>query len=217
MDSKSNYRTEENENYSNSIEFSGNSTSNSGCCRNFCFRTGSAKGFETIFAHSSVETKKKHVLTAEHREGRLNFEREHSQWSEDSKKVVFMDEKRFSLDGPDGFQHYWHELRKESKVVSRRLHGGGGSVVWGAIFYYENVKGVIQNQTGMEDFVLQQYNAPTHNSRIVKQWLEQSETTLLPFSSNINVIENVWGWLSRRIYSGEKQFTKKEQLKLTIR
>ncbi|GJQ73778.1 hypothetical protein Trydic_g18718 [Trypoxylus dichotomus] len=147
-----------------------------------------------------------------------------------------MDEKRFSLDGPDGFPHYWHDLRKEPKVISRRPQGGGGATVWGAIFYLgtveiifiegsvnaqkyleiiENVKGVIQNQMGIENFVLQQHNAP-----VVKQWLEQSETILLPwppFSSNLNIIENVWGWLSRRIYSCEKQFTNEEQLKLAIR
>ncbi|GJQ75053.1 hypothetical protein Trydic_g18532 [Trypoxylus dichotomus] len=86
-----------------------------------------------------------------------------------------MVEKRFSLDGSDGFQHYWHYLRKESKVISRRPQGGGGVMVWGVGSYsgaveitfieeslnaqkyleiIENVKGVIQNHVGTEDFVL---------------------------------------------------------------
>ncbi|GJQ71761.1 hypothetical protein Trydic_g11454 [Trypoxylus dichotomus] len=86
-------------------------------------------GFETIFTHSSVETEQKSNLTAQHRDGRLNFARQHIQWSEDWKKVVFMDEKRFSLDRTDGFQHYWHDLRKEHKVISRRPQGGGGAMV----------------------------------------------------------------------------------------
>ncbi|GJQ70034.1 hypothetical protein Trydic_g19821, partial [Trypoxylus dichotomus] len=123
-------------------------------------------------------------------ECRLNFARQHIQWSEDWKKVAFMDEKRFNLDGPHGFQHYGHDVTKEPKVISRRPEGGGGAMVWGAIFYsgaveiifiegslnaqkyleiIENVKGVIQNQMGMEDFVLQQDNAPMHNTRVVKQ------------------------------------------------
>ncbi|GJQ76863.1 hypothetical protein Trydic_g15069 [Trypoxylus dichotomus] len=84
-----------------------------------------------------------------------------------------MDQQRFSLDGPDGFQHYCHDLRKEPKVISRGSQGGEGAMVWGAIFYsgaveiifiegslnaqkyleiIENVKGVIQNEMGMEDF-----------------------------------------------------------------
>ncbi|GJQ70205.1 hypothetical protein Trydic_g22664 [Trypoxylus dichotomus] len=103
-------------------------------------------------------------------------------------------------------------MRKEHKVISRRPQGGGGATVWGVIFYsgavevifiegslnaqkcleiIENVKGVIQNQMGMEDFVLKQDNAPTHNARVVKQWLDQSETTLLPWpplSLDLNVI-----------------------------
>ncbi|GJQ70190.1 hypothetical protein Trydic_g22650 [Trypoxylus dichotomus] len=121
--------------------------------------------------------------------GRLNFARQHIQWTEDWKKVVFMDEKRFSLDGSDGFQHNWHNFRKEPKVISRRPQGGEGAMIWGGIFYsgvveiisiegslnvqkyleiIENVKGLIQNQIGMEDFVLQQDNAPTHKARVVK-------------------------------------------------
>ncbi|GJQ79217.1 hypothetical protein Trydic_g5462 [Trypoxylus dichotomus] len=112
-----------------------------------------------------------------------------------------MDEKRFSLDEPGGFQHYWHDLRKEPKVISRRPQGGGGAMVWGAILHsgaveiifiegslnaqkyleiIENVKGVIQNQMGMEDFVLQQDNAPTHNARrhlvIVSQYAQKKRT-----------------------------------------
>ncbi|GJQ81187.1 hypothetical protein Trydic_g23356 [Trypoxylus dichotomus] len=107
-----------------------------------------------------------------------------------------------NLDGPAGFQHYWHDLREESKVISRRSQGGGGAMVWGVIFYsgeveiifiegalnaqkyleiVKNVKGVIQNRMGTEDFVLQQDSAPTYNARVVKQWLERSETTLLPW------------------------------------
>ncbi|GJQ84171.1 hypothetical protein Trydic_g15401 [Trypoxylus dichotomus] len=66
-------------------------------------------------------------------EGRLNFARPHILWIEDWKKVVFMDEKRFSPDGPDGFQYYWHDLKKEPKVISRRSQGGRGAMVWGQL------------------------------------------------------------------------------------
>ncbi|GJQ75828.1 hypothetical protein Trydic_g17897 [Trypoxylus dichotomus] len=69
------------------------------------------------------------------REGQLNFARQHIQLREKWKKVVFTDEKQFSVDGPDGFQHYWHNLRKEPKVISGRSQGGEGVMVWGPCLF----------------------------------------------------------------------------------
>ena len=39
--------------------------------------------------------------------------------------VVFSGEKKFNLDGPDGTQCYWHDLRKEKQLFSKRPFGGG--------------------------------------------------------------------------------------------
>lgn len=188
-----------------------------------------------------LKLKKKPVLTARHKENRLQFARQHIQWGETWKRVVFTDEKRFSLDGPDGCRYYWHDLRKEPKVISRRPQGGGGVMVWGAISYsgavqiifiegslnaqkylelMQSVRGIIRNKMDTDEFIFQQDNAPAHSARVVKQWFDESGTTLLPWpplSPDLNIIENVWGWLSRKIYSDGKQFNNKQQLKVAIR
>ena len=47
-----------------------------------------------------------------------------------SSRQFFSDEKKFNLDGPDGFRYYWHDLRKEPK--SKRVQGGGNVMAWDA-------------------------------------------------------------------------------------
>lgn len=43
--------------------------------------------------------------------------------------MIFSDEKKFNLDGPDGFNSYWHNLRKDPLQFSRRNFGGGSVMV----------------------------------------------------------------------------------------
>ena len=52
------------------------------------------------------------------------------------RRVVFSDDKKFNLDGPDGLASYWHALRREEKVFSTRHHGGASLMIWGAISCY---------------------------------------------------------------------------------
>ena len=51
-------------------------------------------------------------------------------WNEEWRKVVWSDEKKFNLDGPDGFSYYWHDLRKEEEIFSSRAQGGGSIMIW---------------------------------------------------------------------------------------
>ena len=53
-------------------------------------------------------------------------------WTLQWQKIIFSDEKRWNLDGPDGRQYYWHDLRKEPLVLSKPTFGGGSVMVWGA-------------------------------------------------------------------------------------
>ncbi|EFO89457.1 hypothetical protein CRE_19936 [Caenorhabditis remanei] len=54
--------------------------------------------------------------------------------------IVFSDEKKFNCDGLDGYNSYWHDLRKEKLRFSRRNFNGGGCMVWAAISSAGRVK-----------------------------------------------------------------------------
>ncbi|GBN51643.1 hypothetical protein AVEN_130671-1 [Araneus ventricosus] len=50
--------------------------------------------------------------------------------------VLFSDEKKWNLDGPDGWASYWHDLCKEPLCLFLNRRQGGGSVmVWAAFCY----------------------------------------------------------------------------------
>ena len=73
-------------------------------------------------------------MTEKHRENRMKWARQQLQWNATSwKDVIFSDEKKFNLDGPDGLKHYWHDLRREPEIFSRRVSGGGSVMIWAAI------------------------------------------------------------------------------------
>ncbi|KAG2884322.1 hypothetical protein PC116_g16421 [Phytophthora cactorum] len=40
-------------------------------------------------------------------------------------RVIFSDEKKLNLDGPDGMKYYWHDLWTEKETFFSRQNGGG--------------------------------------------------------------------------------------------
>ena len=47
--------------------------------------------------------------------------------------VIFSDEKKFNLDGPDGLAYYWHDIRREKQFFEKRQQGSESDMIWGAI------------------------------------------------------------------------------------
>lgn len=180
--------------------------------------------------------KKKPPLNESRKKIRLQFCKTYMSWKCEWQQVVFSDEKKFNLEGPDGFNYYFHDLRKEEHYLSR-FHSCEGSVmVWGAISFYgtfelqfltsrmnaNSYKGVLEKAFpqisdlfGPIQWTFQHDNAPIHTARAVKQWIECQNVKMLgwpPYSPDLNIIENVWGLLSRKVYESGRQFEDKKSL-----
>jgi len=68
--------------------------------------------------------KAKPKLQERHKVHRLQWAKERMGWTKEWHDIIWSDEKKFNLDGPDGFQYYWHDLRKEELIFSKRPQGG---------------------------------------------------------------------------------------------
>lgn len=184
---------------------------------------------------------KKPALTDQHKRNRLDFARNHMPWSEEWKNVIFSDEKKFNLDGPDGFQYYWHDLQAEKQISMSRNFGGGTVMTWAAFSFYgktpicmistrmnsENYTDLLEDvliefgeQQPDQNWIFQQDNAAIHKSRHTMRWLNDRNIEILNWparSPDLNPIENLWGILSRGVYANGKQYHTVQELKMGIR
>jgi transposase len=182
----------------------------------------------------TIQLKKVHI------DARLQWARIHKSWTYEWKKVLFTDEKKFNLDGPDGMKYYWHDKRKKKETFPRRVAGGGGVMVWAGISFFwktdlaiipgrmdskkyqnildEHLMPFIQ-QLGHSNVIFQQDNAPVHVSQSTKAWLESKNIDYLEWpalSPDLNPIENLWGILVKEVYKDGRFFSTVLELKNAI-
>ncbi|CAH2100518.1 unnamed protein product [Euphydryas editha] len=188
-----------------------------------------------------LKMKRKPCLKEHHCTERLHFARNNMHWTKEWYKVIFSDEKKINLDGPDGYSCYFHDLRKNEIILSRRRNDAGSVMVWGAISYNGPIDLVViqgrQNSrsyinllkkeickfssaTDDKSFIFQHDNASIHRAHDVRQWFQQNNINVLDWPSlspDLNIIENVWGWLSRELYKNGKQYNNKQDLEKGIK
>lgn len=184
---------------------------------------------------------KKPALKNHHKKKRLEFAEKYIAFGDQWKNVIFSDEKKFNLDGPDGFKFYWHDLRKQKDVSMSRNFGGGTVMVWAAFSFYgrtplcwistkmtsekyvellEEVLIDFGEQQPTDEWIFQQDNAAIHKGSLVTTWFTEKNIKVLDWpalSPDLNPIENLWGILARAVYGGRKQYTTVSELKSSIK
>jgi transposase len=174
--------------------------------------------------------------TVQSKRARLDWGNDHCNMVDAWKLVIFSDEKKFNLDGPDGLQMYWHDHRKGKLRFAKRHSGGGGVMFWGGIgahgltplvlieermdsdMYQRVIRDYLLPNTHDicgDHFTFQQDGAPCHRSNSTRAFMQRRNVTLLDwpaYSPDMNIIENLWGYLTQVVYKDGKQYRSKRLL-----
>ncbi|KAG3090444.1 hypothetical protein PI124_g10254 [Phytophthora idaei] len=169
-------------------------------------------------------------LTKEHKLARLEWAKRMVVRPDAWERIIFSDEKKFNLDGPDWLRHYWRDVRRPARQTVRRQNGGGSVMVWGSFSAAAMSKlTVLEGRQASEhyihavseymlpfahlhyglDYIYQQDNASIHRSHLTKEFFEEERITVLNWparSPDLNPIENVWSMMARYVYANGSQY-----------
>lgn len=203
---------------------------------------GSGVALRNSMVNAAKKVKCEPILSQYHQTERLAFANNHVNWTEEHwKRVVFQDERKFNLDGPDGFSYYFHDLRNYERTLSQRPRGNSVYIyllitIAGPI-HLEVATAKLKTETYLEtiireratisaklggnvDFLLQDHNWTTNSLPSVLEWLnaEGIKTQKWPtVAHDLNIMEDIWGWLIREVFDGGRKFSRKDDLIFRIR
>ncbi|VDO23010.1 unnamed protein product [Heligmosomoides polygyrus] len=130
-------------------------------------------------------------------------------------QVIFGDDKKFNLVGPDGYRCYWRDLRQAPITFSRRNFGGESLMTWAGFCSRVKLKlrfpscrmDCLEYQAILESsllpfltgrkrqtHVLQQDSAALHVSKSTTDWLQRNRFQVIEWpacSSDCNPMENM--------------------------
>jgi transposase len=154
--------------------------------------------------------------------------------------VIFVDEKRWCLDGPDGLSKQWCDCRNPTPTRKHRVGGGRSIMVWGGIALHGTTQLMSYLSTVNQDlyiktleigllpraesiagknWILLQDNCPVHVGKLTKAWMGQNGVVSLqlpPYSPDLNPMENIWGILSMKVYGANQQYDTLAELEEAI-
>ncbi|EDW10347.1 DNA N6-methyl adenine demethylase [Drosophila mojavensis] len=193
-------------------------------------------------ANCAKKLKTEPLLSQYNQTERLNFANTYIVWSEEHwRRVIFHDERRFNLDGPDGFSYYFHDLRNYERTLSQRPRGNSVYIylmicVGGPIHLevssakqrpescieaiLRERPNIVSKLGGNTEFVLQDHNWMSHALPTAQELLngEGLKTQKWPtIAHDLNIMENIWGWLIREVFDGGRKFSRKDDLIFRIK
>lgn len=190
--------------------------------------------------------RKKPLLTEAHRKKRLEWAKQHQNWTvEQWSKVIFSDESNFTTQNHCGHTHVRRRVGEEYRpeCLLPTIKHPTSVMIWGCFSMmgpgrlevcegrmnaerYLKVleKRLLPSARDMygadnKDWIYQQDNAPCHTAKKVKDWCQAKNIPLLPWpaqSPDMNPIENLWHQINL-IVSKNKPTTKVQLIEEVIK
>ncbi|CAD6187916.1 unnamed protein product [Caenorhabditis auriculariae] len=154
-------------------------------------------------------------LQQRHKNERLQFARSNmaTEWNE----IIFSDEKKYNLDGPDGLM-VWAAFCGNGTVALSFIGSRTTSQDYQQLLAQHLLPYLRRRRRA--NMIYQQDNASVHASNSTLAWFAAKNVVLLDWpacSPDLNSVESLWSVLVRRVYANAKQYTTVNDLKRAIR
>ena len=176
------------------------------------------------------------LLKPIHKEKRVLHALTYANPSLDWSHWIFTDEKKFNLDGPDGYNYYWHTKGFPPLHFSTNASSKKYVMVWGgiskcgqtplvkiterlnAVKYCGVLKdGLIPVYDNGDTFL--QDRASCHTAKKTSKWLKKQKIEAVlnpPKSPDLNPIKNAWSWMAYRVHADRDCYQNVDELQAEI-